>query len=374
MSDSSIDRKTQLILMGKAAGKCTFRGCNKCVVEEVLTKKRVNLSNFAHIIADSPNGPRGDAVLSERLKSAESNLMVMCRDHHKLIDDDENTYTVGVLKEMKKEHEEYIEKLLKIKQENKVLVVKYTFSIADRPISISDADINTNTFKENMYPDEIIDLSGCSYDETNIEGLFELESKNIKRLFDEKVKPKLDRDCKQKVFLYGMASQALLIYLGTLFSEVTTVEVQQLQREPKEWYLSNETDNEVTFKVEYPEKKSSKVALNISVTGDISEERIRAVTGEDCDIVKIESNIHGRDIIKSKKDLENYRITIREVFEKIKDEYGRDCEINIFPAMPISIAVETGRCWMKKVDSTLTILDERNGFKKVLKIEYGGED
>lgn len=369
----SVTEANKIILIGKSAGRCEFRGCNKSVIQEDLTQSQKNLSNFAHIIAERPNGPRGDEVLSDKLKNDVSNLMVLCRDHHKLIDDDVETYTVDVLKEMKKEYEEYIEKLLKIKQDAKFLAVKYTFSIADRPTSINDADINANAVKEKMYPDEIVDLSGSIYDEVNIESLFEIEAKHMKKLFQEKVKPKIGRDCKEKIFLYAIASQALLIYLGTLFSEIANVEVQQLQREPREWYLSDETENEVSFKITYPEKKSSKVALSIFVTGNITEERIRACVGDDCDIVKIESNIHGRDIIKSKKDLQNYRKVIRQVFEKIKDKYGRDCEINIFPAMPIAIAIETGRCWMKKTDPILNIFDERNGFKNVLKIQYEGE-
>ena len=69
-----------------------------------------------------------------------------------------------------------------------------------------------------------------------------------------------------------------------------------------------------------------------------------------------------------------YKKKIREVYEIIKDVYGRDCEINVFPAMPVSIAIETGRCWMKKAHPSLTIYDEKNGFKKALEIKYEGED
>ena len=58
----------------------------------------------------------------------------------------------------------------------------------------------------------------------------------------------------------------------------------------------------------------------------------------------------------------------------IKDMYGRDCEISIFPAMPVSIAIETGRCWMKKAHPSLIIYDEKNGFKKALSINYGKEE
>ena len=151
--------------------------------------------------------------------------------------------------------------------------------------------------------------------------------------------------------------------------------MQQLQREPiQEWYLSDERNTQFEVQLNFPEKKYSKVALNISITADISEERIRDIVGDECDIVSIKSNIHGNDIIKNKNQLEIYREKIREAYEKIKDNYGRDCEINIFPAMPISIAIETGRCWMKKAHPRLVIYDEKNGSKKTLEIKYEGEN
>ena len=43
---------------------------------------------FAHIIADEPGGPRGHPVLSKQLAKELSNLMLLCLDHHRLIDVD----------------------------------------------------------------------------------------------------------------------------------------------------------------------------------------------------------------------------------------------------------------------------------------------
>ena len=302
--------------------------------------------------------------------------MVLCFEHHKLIDENEKEYTVELLNEMKNEHENYINELMKIPKNNNIIAVKYSSSISDRIPIIPDDDIRNSARKQKMYNEgKIIDLSGNTYSEKNNESFFRLESNNLKECFLENVRPLQKRDGNIKIYLYAIAPQPLLIYLGVLFSDISNVEVQQLQREPiQEWYLGNEDDEKFDVNVIVPEKKNEKVALNISITANIDEDRIRAIVGEKCDIIKIESTIHGNDIIKNKSQLEKYNKKIREVFETIKDTYGRDCKISIFPAMPISIAIETGRCWMKKTHPNLIIYDEKKGFKKALEIKYEGEE
>lgn len=376
MSYSNIPEKIKLILIGKSGGKCEFRGCNRIILKEALTGKSGIYSNFAHIIADRVNGPRGNKELSPKLAKIESNIMILCFEHHKLIDENEKEYTVELLNEMKEEHEKYITELMKIPKNNNVIAVKYSSSISDRIPIITDDDIRNSVQKQKMYSTgEVIDLSGNTYNEKDSESFFDLETCNLQSCFLQNIKPIQKRDGNKKIYLYAIAPQPLLIYLGTLFSDISNVEVQQLQREPiQEWHLNDEKNDKFDVMLNIPEKKYSKVALNISITADIAEERIKAIMGEQCDIVKIESNIHGNDIIKNKNQLEIYKIKIREAYEEIKNIYGRNCEINIFSAMPISIAIETGRCWMKKAHPKLIIYDEKNGFKKALEIKYEGED
>lgn len=293
MSYSIIPERIKLILMGKSGGKCEFRGCNKIISEETLTGKSGIYSNFAHIIADRVNGPRGDKVLSPKLAKEESNIIVLCFEHHKLIDENEKEYTVQLLNEMKEEHENYIEELMKIPKDNNVIAVKYSSSISDRIPIIPDEEIRNSVKKQKMYIEgKIIDLNGNTYDEKNNESFFKLEADNLKACFLENVKPIQKRDGNKKIYLYAIAPQPLLIYLGVLFSDISNVEVQQLQREPlQEWYLKNDNDIKFDVKIIVPEKKYNKVALNISITADIDEERIRTVIGEKYDIIKIESTI-----------------------------------------------------------------------------------
>jgi SMODS-associated and fused to various effectors sensor domain len=42
--------------------------------------------------------------------------------------------------------------------------------------------------------------------------------------------------------------------------------------------------------------------------------------------------------------------------------HGQDNTIHVFPAVPVSVAVELGRVWMPKADLPLSLYDEKAGF------------
>jgi len=99
MSISLIDLK---ILWAKSGGLCAFPGCH----QELICKTTKDIIGHAcHIIAHSPNGPRGNANATEDEINSESNLILLCPTHHRIIDTDVKTYTAHKLTEMKTLHE-----------------------------------------------------------------------------------------------------------------------------------------------------------------------------------------------------------------------------------------------------------------------------
>ena len=61
----------------KSGGRCEFRGCNKYLYKDGVTKQPRNLANIAHIVSWTPTGPRGNQN-SEKLATDISNLMLTC--------------------------------------------------------------------------------------------------------------------------------------------------------------------------------------------------------------------------------------------------------------------------------------------------------
>lgn len=100
---------TLMALCARAAGRCQFKGCNRVLFRDMVSLVTFNNTNVAHIVASSPNGARGDVQESHALSNSLDNLMLMCADHHKLVDDHPADYPVTKLRKMKQEQERAVE-------------------------------------------------------------------------------------------------------------------------------------------------------------------------------------------------------------------------------------------------------------------------
>lgn len=99
-----ISSKTLKILWGKSGGKCAFPGCN----QELISIDDKTLGEMCHIVARKEDGPRGKENRIVSNMDDVDNLILLCSNHHKEIDSMPEKYTVDVLKQFKKEHEENI--------------------------------------------------------------------------------------------------------------------------------------------------------------------------------------------------------------------------------------------------------------------------
>ncbi|RYG98507.1 MAG: SAVED domain-containing protein, partial [Alphaproteobacteria bacterium] len=72
--------------------------------------------------------------------------------------------------------------------------------------------------------------------------------------------------------------------------------------------------------------------------------------------------------------LAEFRRKLRYLLDRMKPVHGEAQTINVFPALPVSAAVEVGRIWMPKADLPLRIYDQNRllgGFAPTLDIRYG---
>ena len=61
---------SRMILWAKAAGRCQYSGCNKSLIGDLISgAEDKNFGFVAHIVADTPTGPRGDPVRSPSLST-----------------------------------------------------------------------------------------------------------------------------------------------------------------------------------------------------------------------------------------------------------------------------------------------------------------
>ncbi|WP_254777628.1 SAVED domain-containing protein [Paenibacillus naphthalenovorans] len=367
------------MLWGKAAGRCQYRGCNELLHIDPHTKSLMNRSYIAHIIADSPGGPRGDKILSPKLAKDISNLMLLCDTHHRLIDvKDVDGHPVELLQAMKQEHEKRIELVTQIQEDRQSQIVLYGSNIGDHSYPIS-YERSVVALLPERYPADTraIELGwkNSLYNDHE-DDFWKIENENLKRQVQTKLIPLLSSGACRHLSLFALAPQPLLISLGTMLSDIFPVDVYQLQREPvQRWGWDNESDN-IEFLIQSPEKIHPTVALNISLSATIATNRITEVLGDNVSIWTLTIKTPNNDFMKSKSHLVTFRQTIRSLMDRIKLAHGQNNRLNIFPAMAVSTAVELGRIWMPKADLPLVIYDQNkktNKFELALEISKNNE-
>jgi hypothetical protein len=71
------------------------------------------------------------------------------------------------------------------------------------------------------------------------------------------------------------------------------------------------------------------------------------------------------------EDLTAFRRHMRSLYDEIKAAHGHDTILHVFPAVPVSAAVEIGRTLMPKADLPLLVYDETRGEGFVPRIQIG---
>lgn len=359
---SPIPIKTQLNLWILSAGRCEFPGCNKSLLSDSLTLKEDNYSQIAHIIADSEKGPRGHEILSKELAKDFSNLMLLCPNHHKLIDGkNKSDYPPELLKLYKVRHEERIRIQTEIQEDHTTTVLRFMSKIGTQPINISVAQVYKAIFPN--YPS---DEKGITIDLTN----FDLDddsnywSSMVKQIDKEVGKHfSVGNDNKKisHLSIFAIGSIPLLMQLGYSLGNIIGVDLYQRHRDTQDWIWKQQSLNNFNYQVTKPTKKKTKdIALLLSLSGKLNDSELSHVL--DSNFVKYEITIENPavDFLKTSGQIEQFRSIYRNVISEIRELYGGDCRIHLFPAIPTSIAIVCGKELLRKVDPEILIYQKNH--------------
>jgi hypothetical protein len=110
LSEMPIKVKTRKILWSKSGNRCALCKC------QLVEKLQNHNSDFivgeeCHIISSKTAGPRGSITILEDYDSYD-NLMLLCANHHKLIDEFPETYSYEILVLLKANHEKWIKETI----------------------------------------------------------------------------------------------------------------------------------------------------------------------------------------------------------------------------------------------------------------------
>uniref|UniRef100_UPI001FEFB773 SAVED domain-containing protein n=1 Tax=Methylosinus sp. RM1 TaxID=2583817 RepID=UPI001FEFB773 len=377
---NKLTAKTRYVLWARAAGRCEYEGCNKSLIGDLISgKEDKNYGFVAHVVADDPDGPRGDPVRSELLSDDIANLMLLCYVHHKLIDEDDwRGHPEERLLAMKKTHEDRIAIIADIHEDRATHVLRYAANIGSHESSVAYEHVSAALLPE-RYPVNgrhtiDIEVRGSS-DRDHEPEYWANQRKSLRYAFATKVRERIESREIRHLSVFGLAPQPLLIELGRLLGDIAPTTVHQLHREPKGWKWLDGGPS-IEFEIRRPNEavspRAAPIALVLALSATIIDERIEAVLGADTVIWSISAKNPHNDIMKRSSDLSEFRRLMRSLLNEIKARHGEDAKINVFPAIPVSAAIEVGRVWMPKADLPLVVYDQNNrlgGFEMALEID-----
>lgn len=363
MAKTRISPKTQIALWARAAGRCEYRGCNSELVGDLIAGNEDGTYGFvAHIVADAPNGPRGDPIRSPRLAKDPNNLMLLCAIHHKLIDIEEvDQHPEDVLCEMKLEHEDRISIVAGIDRDRASHVIRFGADIGS-----IESLVSTRAIFQAMPPDhhpatrQTIDLSltGSTFRDDE-ESYWNFQAENLRRQFDAKVRGRVESEEIRNLNVFALAPQPLLIELGRLLCDIVPATVHQRHREPTTWRWQPDQPAIRFVEVEPSlDAIGRPLALKLALSATVTDDRIRAVLGDDVVIWSLIAEEPHNDIMRRPQDLAEFRQRLRRILDRMKAIHGEHALINVFPALPNSAAVEVGRVRMPKADLPMRIWDQ----------------
>lgn len=111
----NINTKEQKILWSRAAGRCSMPDCRrKLTFDKAEESDSITFGQMCHIVGEknSNKSPRGISKLSLEARNEYSNLLLLCTNHHELIDRDEKSWPVELLHKIKTDHELWVEESL----------------------------------------------------------------------------------------------------------------------------------------------------------------------------------------------------------------------------------------------------------------------
>lgn len=348
---------TQLKLWVVTAGRCEFPGCNKFLLTENLTLKEDNYSNIAHIVPVSEKFPRGHPLLSKELATDFSNLMLLCPTHHKLIDGkNSDDYPVELLRQYKVRHEERIKVQTEIQEDHTTTILRFMAKIGDQQITIPIAQAN-----KAIIPNYPSDEKGITIDLTNIDisdddSYWKLMMNQTQTELSKHFATGNNNKKINHVSIFAIGPIPLLIYLGYCLGNVVPSDIYQRHRDSQDWtWKSNSPDN-FNFHLEKSgSDKLKEIALVLSLSGKIHSNEVSEATDKKLKIYEITIDNPGLDFLKTNNQVEKFRSIYRQTITEIREKFGNDTTIHLFPAIPSPLALVCGKELLQKVDPTIIV-------------------
>lgn len=353
-----IPEQTKRELWARAAGRCQFRGCNKLLYLDEITKEPHNGATIAHIVAYSPDGPRGDPRRSKKLEKDINNLMLTCKTHGDHIDTLElvERYPEELLLEFKRDHEDRVRSATAAIDSHKTTILIFQGPVSGKRVEIEPEQAR-KAIKPRWPADEgatLIDLNDLVVGEGRL-AYWEVATEKIKAEIKQLLRRPAGQQPPQHLSIFALAPIPLLVLLG---AEINRVEVDLFQKHRAKaadtWcWDEGEPDADDALRVFVPAEPPGGIqdaAIIVSMTSRVDPEAAAAAIGRPYHAFEIRATRPGPTFLKYRSQLSSFSNELYRVLTTIRDDFREVRRLHFILSCPAPIAVEVGRSLIEKAD------------------------
>lgn len=368
-----------------AANVCMFEGCGKRVDKIGKSTRTGNVGQLAHIVGADPKGPRGRHD-SHALANKAENVMLVCYDHHRLIDAiDPEAYPIAVLQAMRRKHMQRVNSLLEQLAWKRAMPLVIRGGVAGQSAAITYREISEALEAEefsSLYPE------GEHFTMAPIERPDEYYGFQVL----SQIKPAVHRmitACQSGAYapsqdnlaVFAIHDTPVLVLAGRLLGEARTAHVFQRTRgeqSPWRWVEPKKTTSDVDLTIDSQADLNnvSAVGLLTAALSDsyqetwVDDATRQAIASGGMTWVAISAKKPGMNIVTSRCDLQQIMKVIRESLRRLQGDFKVQ-EIHMIIVAPVSVAFSIGQALQAGNHPPITIFHRVNStqpFKPAFKI------
>ncbi|WNG87753.1 SAVED domain-containing protein [Mycobacterium sp. ITM-2016-00317] len=357
-----------------AGGRCTI--CNRYLLDDETTGQDVMIGQLAHIVgwSTADGSPRGADDLAVELRGEADNLLLLCYDQHKVIDDKSlwAVYDADTLRALKREHESRVRDLTAMGHDKSTTVLRVVGNIHDQAVDLTDARIREALFTRNRFPDWT--LRGADEYEVDLRTLpgerdgTPIYWASARAHLDERLGRLRTLVAKGRIThlsVFPLARIPVLILLGTLLDDTVPVDLYPKRRGGDEAWGWTPAGGDVEFRITRVRVGSdrTKVALLVSVSGSVDHTLLPDEIDDSYTIYELRpaDTLPVPGLIGSAKCLDAFSRTWREALATVEAHHPGVQAIPTFSAVPAAAAVSMGRHLMRAAHPPLHIYDRVTG-------------
>ncbi|MEZ4772391.1 MAG: SAVED domain-containing protein [Bacteroidia bacterium] len=332
---------------------------------------------MAHIIGASEKGPRGRQKVSILAQTDFENLMLLCAECHKEIDANPDKYTENILKEWKRDHEERIEIQTNITHHiHRSTILIFTAKIKERMPQVNDDATHNAMFPKFPTTKRPLRIEFPDFDRENIN-----EWESAKTAIEKRIKTMqndgYDGKTVSHLSVFAIGPMPLLMYLGKCIGDTIPANIYHANRNSSDtnntWSWAQEPDD-IHFQVKEIQQndQARHIAVLLSISDSVTGKKVSSFVQDDWSVYEIAIENPSTHLKLAPDHMAQYSKTFRNLLNQIQERNGLNCEINIFPAIPAALAVESGRVLLPTKDPKIWVYEfipEKKSFIRALRLQ-----